>query len=211
MGMNPSLSQGLPPRLGSAQLEGLLRNAAPCTFYHVHPANRDKIPCFISGYQVCLLAGQEEAGIVFLRPESHHLKLQLTDAASGVSSTKPCFIPIDGMHRAITTDAHGCAAPHLLRVRILAVVDEYGVARGRGSGGDGFPQQGYEAFLFPHGIRHSATERECSYEPHRGITISGLYGGRTATLEPLKPRLGEVRGIPVLCPRTGEPVATSWA
>ena len=208
--MNPSLSNGLPQRLGGSQHEALLKHAAPSTFFHVHPGNTDKIPCFISGYKVCLLAGQEGAGMVFLRPEREYLNLQLTDAASGVSSTRPCFVPIDGMHRAVAADAYGCAAPHLIRVRIMGVIDEYGVVQGRGFGNEGFPQTGQDAFLFPQGIRHSVTERENCEPPESGLKISGLFGGRTATLAPLRHSSHDHRGIPVLCPRTGDLVATMW-
>lgn len=208
--MNTVVSHGLPPRLGHSQHEGFLKHAARCSVFHVHPGNRDKIPCFVSGYRVCLLAGHEDAGIVFLRPERDQMRLQLTEAASGVSSMRPCFVPIEGMHRSITTDARGCVAPHLIRVRVLGVVDEYGVVQGRSLNRDGFPQSEQGAFLFPHGVRHRVTEREGPHSLERGLVMSGLYGGRTAILEPMTRQSADLRGVPVICPRTGEPVATTW-
>lgn len=208
--MSSMLSHGLPERLSCSLVEGLLKHAAPCSVFYVHPANRDKIPCFISGYRVCLLSGQEGGGVLFLRPESSQMRLQLTDAASGVSSRRPCFVPIEGMHRAVTTDSQGCVAPHLVRVRVLGVVDEYGVVKSRGLGGEGFPQPEHQAFLFPHGVRHVVTEREVPPSPERGLTISGLYGGRTAILEPMTRHSGDLRGVPILSPRDGEPLATAW-
>jgi hypothetical protein len=209
-GMNITVTNGLPPRLGMNQHEGLLRQAAPCSFYHVHPANRDRIPCFISGYRVCLLDGQEGNGVLLLRPERDNLKLQLTEAASGVSSYRPCFVPIDSMHRGVTTESSGCAAPHLVRVKILGVVDEDGIVKTEGQRGDGFPQPGHEAFLFPQGVRHFTTENGVRDVPAVGVRLSGLCGGRITILEPLKKACGEARGIPILCDRTGAPTATAW-
>lgn len=138
------------------------------------------------------------------------MKLQLTDAASGVSSTRPCFVPIDSMHSAITTDSSGCAAPHLVRVKILGVVDEHGVLKGAGSKGEGFPQSGHETFLFPQGLRHFTTEIGRSSIPKVGLRLTGLCGGRVTVLEPRTNHNAEIRGIPVLCRHTGKPIATAW-
>lgn len=204
------VSHGLPPRLGQSQLEGLLQHAAPCSVYHVHPANHDRIPCFVSGYRVCLLEGDEGGGVLLLKPGQEHMKLQLTDAASGVSSTRPCFVPINSMHSAITTDSCGCAAPHLVRVKILGVVDEDGLVKGAGSKGEGFPQPGHETFLFPQGVRHFTTENGMSSIPKVGLRLTGLCGGRVTVLEPRMNHSAEIRGVPVLCRRTGEPIATAW-
>jgi hypothetical protein len=209
-GMNITVSNGLPPRLGMNQHEGLLRHAAPCSFYHVHPANHDRIPCFISGYRVCLLDGQEGNGVLLLRPEGDQIKLQLTEAASGVSSSRPCFVPIDSMHRGVTTEPFGCAAPHLIRVKILGVVDEDGTLKTEGRSGEGFPRPGHEAFLFPQGVRHFTTEKGGCVTPDVGVRLSGLCGGRITTLEPRMNPGGEVRGVPILCHRSGEPTATAW-
>ncbi len=208
--MSALLFQGLPARLGHHQLEGLLRHAAPCSVYHVHPANHDRIPCFVSGYRVCLVEGEEGSGVLLLKPGQEHMKLQLTDAASGVSSTRPCFVPIDSMHRAITTDSSGCAAPHLVRIKIFGVVDEDGLVMRAGSTGAGFPQPGHETFLFPHGLRHFTSENGVSSIPKVGLRISGLCGGRVTVLEPRMNYSAEIRGIPVLCRHSGEPIATAW-
>lgn len=208
--MNPSISHGLPPRLGSSLHEAMLRHAAPCSFYQVHPSNQDKIPCFISGFKVFLLEGSEDLGVVLLRPPARDIRLQLTEAASGVSNTKPCFVPIDGMHRGVSVDARGCEAPYLVRVKVWAVVDEYGVVSGVGSLRDGFPGGGQEAFLFPHGMKHYASERQISPDVTAGVTMTGLCNGRSAQLVPLLDRSTEVRGVPVLSAQATQPRRVAW-
>lgn len=209
-GMNAPQSYGLPARLGYNQLKGLSRYAATCSCYHVHPLNHDRIPCFISGFKVCLLEGQEGSGVLILRPEGDQLKMQRTDAASGVSSSRPCFVPIDSMHTGVTTESSGCAAPHLIRVKIFGVVDQDGILKEEGRRGDGFPQPGHEAFLFPGGFRHLTSEGSGRALPQVGLRLSGLFGGRVTILEPLMNRAEGPRGVPILSPRTGEPVATAW-
>lgn len=207
--MDVSVTHGLPARLGASQHESLLRHAAPCSFYYVHPNNEDKIPCFISGFKVCLLEGSEDRGVVILRPPSQDICLQTTEAASGVSNTKPCFVPIDGMHRGVSTDARGCEAPHLVRVKVFGVVDEYGVVDTAPSRG-GFPGAGQEAFLFPHGMRHHSSERGLSPDIAHGLTITGLYGRRTTQLVPLLNREQELRGVPVISSRSAQPSHVAW-
>ena len=208
--MNVTLSHDLPPRLGISQHEAMLRHAAPCSFYLVHPSNSDKIPCFISGFKVCLIEGSEDLGVVILRPPPHDIRLQTTEAASGVSNSKPCFVPIDRMHRGVHTDARGCDAPHLVRVTVGAVVDEDGVVAVAGAARDGLPGGGQEAFLFPSGMKHYSTEKSMSPDIVSGLTITGLYGGRTTQLVPLLHQDRELRGVPVISVRDPQLCRIAW-
>ena len=210
MDMDASLSHGLPPRLGIAQHEAMLRHAAPCSFYLVHPNNTDKIPCFISGFKVCLVEGSEDLGVLIFRPPLQDIRLQTTEAASGVSTTRPCSVTIDGMHRGVTTDVRGCEAPNVVRIKVRAVVDEYGVVNCARASRDGFPTWGQEAFLFPNGMKHYSTERSISQDVVSGLTITGLYGGRTTQLVPLVQNTRELRGVPVISARDSQPSRIAW-
>lgn len=207
--MDVSVAHGLPARLGNSQHDALVRHAAPCSFYLVQPSNQDKIPCFISGYKVCLIEGGEDLGLVVLRPAAQEIRLQTTEAASGVCNTRPCFVPIDCMHRGVTTNARGCEAPYLVRVKIRAVVDDNGVVHASSAQGS-FPGAGQEAFLFPHGIKHYSSERGISPDIEHGLTITGLFRGRASQLVPLVNRDQGPRGIPVLPAQGGYPNHIAW-
>lgn len=207
--MHAMTSTVLPPRIGHQQLEQIHRLAAPSTIFHVHPGNCDKIPCFVSGYQAFALAGDEDRGIVVVRA-GDGTRAQRTDWASGVESTRPCFVPVDGMHRDVRVDIQGEAEPFLVRVKVLAVIDEYGVVRHSSQARDGFPGAGQEAYLFPRGIHHRASDYPITTELSQGVTFNGLYAGRSARLTPLVDPRGPT-GIPVLSWYDQEPGARLWA
>ena len=200
----------LPPRLGQNHLELLERLAAPCTIYHVHPGNVDRIPCFVSGYKVFALAGSEERGVVVLHGGVDRMCAQRTDAASGVASQRPCFVPIDGMHRAVHVEAHEQADSSLLRVKVLAFVDEYGVVQSSSRVRDGFPGAGQEAYLFSRGIHHRASAYPITADLTPGVTLTGLFDRMSARLTPLTDQREGLVGIPVLSLSATEPVARLW-
>jgi hypothetical protein len=208
--MQSMLSTALPPRLGQDCLGHLHRLAAPSTLYHVHPSNADRIPCFVSGYKVMFLAGSEERGVVILSGCGSDMHSQRTDGASGVASRRPCFVPIDGMHRDVCVDARGASEPYLVRVNVWAVIDEYGVVRHPTRTGDGFPGAGQEAYLFPNGIHHRTSEYAISPEIVMGLTVSGLCGGRSSQLTPITtPRTG-LSGLPIVTLGGEQPVGRLW-
>ncbi len=206
--MQQITSTVLPPRIGFQQLELIQRVAAPSTIFHVHPGNSDKIPCFVSGYHAFALAGDEERGIVVVRGVEGP-RAQRTDWASGVESTRPCFVPVDGMHRDVRVDVQGESESVLVRVKVLAVIDEYGVVRQSSQARDGFPGAGQEAYLFPRGIHHRTSDYPMTTDISQGVTLNGLYGGRSARLTPLIERRS-ITGIPVLSWNAKEPVARLW-
>jgi hypothetical protein len=119
-------------------------------------------------------------------------------------------VPIDGMHRGVTTDVRGCEAPHVVRIKVRAVVDEYGAVNCARASRDGFPTWGQDAFLFPNGMKHYSTERPISRDVVSGLTITGLYGGRTTQLVPLLPSTRELRGVPVISVRGSQPSRIAW-
>lgn len=135
---------------------------------------------------------------------------QRTDAASGVTSKRPCFVPIDGMNRAVHVEAHQEADSSLVRVKVLAFVDEYGVVQSSSRGRDGFPGAGQEAYLFSRGIHHRSSAYPITADLTPGVTVTGLFDGMSARLAPLAARRDGLAGIPVLSLNAHEPVGRLW-
>lgn len=191
-------------------MESLQRLAAPSTVYHVHPRNDDKIPCFLSGYTTLALSGFEDRGIILLSGGVSALSAQRIDGASGVSSRRPCLVPIDGMHPGVHVEARGEGSSRLVRVNVFAVIDDYGVVRTSSLMREGFPGADQQVFLFTQGIHHRASEYPISPDIPQGVTLSGMCGGRSSQLTPILEERSHSAGVPVIDLARGECVSRLW-
>jgi hypothetical protein len=188
----------------------LLRaNAAPCSVYIVHPLNKDKMPCLISGYKVCQLQGQEVQGLVLFTPLRGEQTMQHTAAASGVPLRRPLLVPIQGMHPQVPIAFEELNAPHIVRLKIAVVVDALGNPYSEQQRGELLGAQ-QEVFLFPQGITHRVTKWQDTPIPPSALKITGVNGGDTVFLQPLIDKDARPRGIPVLHPKDGAHAQVAW-